>query len=204
MCHNFFERVLLRDSRLFPFLLRVDEDLAREAKEGRCLHCGGRLDCAAYPRKPRGGPRDLGEEYSSRLSFCCADCRRRLTPPSVRFLGRKVYLGAVVVLVSAMLQGPAPPRARRLRELFGVSARTLARWRDWWQTAFAQSAFWKAARGLLRSAADTATLPLSLLRCFGEPGEREPMAAALEFLSPITTASAKASRALRPGSGQAL
>ncbi|NLS97786.1 MAG: hypothetical protein GXX96_37065 [Planctomycetaceae bacterium] len=35
-------------------------------------------------------------------------CRKRTTPLSVRFLGRKVYLGAVVVLVAAMRQGPSP------------------------------------------------------------------------------------------------
>ena len=33
-----------------------------------------------------------------------------MTPPSVRFLGRKVYLGAVVILISAMRQGPTPRR----------------------------------------------------------------------------------------------
>jgi hypothetical protein len=38
-----------------------------------------------------------------RFSFCCDrdGCRNRATPPSVRFLGRKVYLGAVVMLISA-------------------------------------------------------------------------------------------------------
>jgi len=34
--------------------------------------------------------------------FCCAvdGCRSRATPPSLRFLGRKVYLAAIVVLVA--------------------------------------------------------------------------------------------------------
>ncbi len=187
MCHSFIERALLRDSRLYPWLLQIDQDLARTAKEGRCLRCGGRLDRASYPRKPRGGPDYLGGEYGSRLSFCCADCRRRLTPPSVRFLGRRVYLGAVVVLVSAMLHGATPPRAARLRELFGVSHRTLARWRTWWQTAFASSPFWKSVRGLLRSPANAALLPLSLLSCFGEPCTRDALVTALRFLSPMTT-----------------
>lgn len=193
MCHSFIEKVLLQDSRLYPWLLVLDKDLAGEAREGGCIWCGGRLDSAAYPRKPRGGPADLGGEYCWRLSFCCAEegCRRRVTPASVRFLGRKVYLGAVVVLVSAMLHGATPPRAARLRELFGVSARTLARWRDWWQTVFALSPFWKAARGLLRAAVDTAALPLSLLRCFGKAGARKPLVDALGFLAPITTTSAR-------------
>jgi len=182
--------MLLRDSQLYPWLMQVDCDLAQEAKGGGCLWCGERLDSAAYPRKPRGGPTDLAEGYSRRLSFCCADCRRRLTPPSVRFLGRRVYLGAVVVLVSAMLHGATPARAARLHELFGVSRRTLARWRDWWQRAFAPSAFWRAARGLLRSAADVATLPLSLLCSFEGRDDRDRLVATLRFLSPITTGSA--------------
>jgi len=190
VCHSFIERALLKDSALYALLHRVDEDLAREAKEGGCQRCGGRLDRAAYPRKPRGGPRDLGAEYDLRLSFCCAQCRRRLTPASVRFLGRKVYLGAVVVLLSAMLHGPTPPRAKRLRELLGVSVRTLERWRVWWQTTFVRSGFWKAARALLRSPVDVASLPLSLLTCFGGLGPREPLVAVLRFLSPITTACA--------------
>jgi len=201
VCHRFLEQVLLRDSQLYPWLMRLDCDLAQEAKDGGCIWCGGRLDRAAYPRKPRGGPADLVDGYGKRLSFCCAeeDCRRRVTPPSVRFLGRRVYLGAVVVLVSAMVHGATPPRAARLEELFGVSARTLARWRDWWRIAFPQSAFWKAARGLLRSTAEVATLPLSLLRSFGkldegaddEAGNRALLVTALRFLSPLTTASAK-------------
>lgn len=193
MLHNFMEKALVRDSALYPWLMQLDRDLAQEAKERGCPVCQGRLDSAAYPRKPRGGPDDLGDDYSRRLSFCCdtEGCRRRMTPPSVRFLGRRVYLGAVVVLLSAMLHGATPPRAARLRELFGVSARTLARWRLWWQTAFAQSTFFKAARGLLHSAPEVARLPLTLLRCFGPSDDRDEIIASLRFLSPITTASAK-------------
>ena len=46
------------------------------------------------------------EEYAERFSFCCAvdGCRKRATPPSLRFLGRKVYLATVVTLISAMLR----------------------------------------------------------------------------------------------------
>lgn len=192
MCHNWLAQVLLYDRRLYPLLLRFDRDLADEVHAAPCPQCGGRLDRADYPRKPRGGPKDLGEEYEERLSFCCAreGCRRRATPESVRFLGRKVYLGAMVVLVSAMIQGPTPPRAAQLRELFGVSGRTLVRWRAWWQTAFAESPFWKAARGRLRAPAGAALLPLSLLRAFTHGDEQERLVAALRFLAPVTTASA--------------
>jgi hypothetical protein len=39
-----------------------------------------------------------------------AKLRKRRTPPSFRFLGRKVYLGVEVVLISAMRQGATAAR----------------------------------------------------------------------------------------------
>ena len=112
---------LLFDATFWTFLFGIDQELAEEVRAEKCPSCGCHLHCANYPRKPRG-PRDLPEEYRYRLSFCCArdGCRKRVTPPSVRFLGRKVYLGAVVILVSAMRQGPTPRRVRELTELFHV------------------------------------------------------------------------------------
>jgi hypothetical protein len=44
---------------------------------------------------------EVRADHSSRLSFCCAECRKRTTSMSVRFLGRRVYLALAVVLVSA-------------------------------------------------------------------------------------------------------
>ena len=136
----------LVDKRFYHVLARIDRDLAALAREGGCKRCEGVLHSARFPRKPRGTPADLGGDGEWRASFCCAACRKRATPPSVRYLGRRVYLGAVVVLAAAMQQGPAPWRASRLRELFGVSLQTLARWRAWWQEAFVESSFWNAAK----------------------------------------------------------
>ena len=53
-----------------------------------------------------------------RLSFCCDrdGCRKRATPPSVRFLGPKGLLGVIVILISAMRQGPTPRRVRELSD----------------------------------------------------------------------------------------
>ena len=67
--------------------------------------CGGVLHSARYPRKPRGGPPELRQTDNSRLSFCCAQCRRRHTPRSVRYLGRRVYLATVVVFASRNAHG---------------------------------------------------------------------------------------------------
>jgi len=82
---------LPRGASFWTFLFRIDQDLAKMAQAEACPQCGGRLDCANYPRKPRG-PRNLPEQYRYRLSFCCDrdGCRKRVTPRSVRFLGRKV------------------------------------------------------------------------------------------------------------------
>ena len=125
---------LLADGRLYRVLQHFDEDLAAEQRAGGCLLCGAALHASSYPRKPRGVPRELIVEYGQRLSFCCArsGCRKRATPASLRFLGRKVYLAAVVVLITALRCGPTPARLQTLKELAGVDRRTVMRWRAWW------------------------------------------------------------------------
>ena len=179
--------LLLRDASFWDYLFRVDQDLAAQARQQGCS-CGGRLHGANYPRKPRGGSTPLPESYGYRLSFCCDrdGCRKRTTPPSVRFLGRKVFLGAVVVLVAAMRQGPSPPRVRELSELFGVDRRTIARWCDFWREHFPQTAFWKVMRGRFVRLA-IADLPRALFEAFIHGADsREEWRRLLEFLSPIT------------------
>jgi len=109
-------------------------------------------------------------------------------PPSVRFLGRRVYWGAVVVLVSAMRSGITVERASRLRECVGVSVRTLRRWRAWWLGTFVASEFWREARGRFASPVDEGALPASLIECFAA-GEPQRLILVLRFLSPLTTRS---------------
>jgi hypothetical protein len=179
---------LPRDASFWLFLFSVDQDLAETARKEGCP-CGGCLHRANYPRKPRGGPEDLPEQYRRRLSFCCDrdGCRKRVTPPSVRFLGRKVYLGAVVVLVAAMRQGPSPRRVRELSALFGADRRTIARWQVLWREHFPQTPFWKVARGRLVPAIEIVTLPRSLLEAFvHNDDDQEGWGRLLRFLSPIT------------------
>lgn len=181
---------LPRDASFWLFLFSIDQDLAETTRKGACP-CGGRLHCANYSRKPRGGPDKLPEAYRQRLSFCCArdGCRKRVTPPSVRFLGRKVYLGAVVVLVSAMRQGPSPRRIRELSRLFGADRRTIIRWQVFWREHFPQTPFWKVARGRLVPAVEIVTLPLSLIEAFVQSDDdHQGWGKLLRFLSPITIA----------------
>ena len=199
---------LLTRSSLYPILLRLEEETAAAAKALGCP-CGGTLHRAYYRRKPRGAPPEVegNAAYRRRLSFCCAvdGCRRRTTPPSVLFLGRKVYFGAVVTLVSVLRHGASPVRLSRLRKLVGASARTVRRWRQWWLANFVESAFWRGSRGRLRLPLDESRLPLSLLEtleaqeeerklvllaAFGAQEEDLGLVLLLRFVSPLTMSSA--------------
>jgi hypothetical protein len=188
-----FEMSLLKlfaDATFYHVLERIDAELAEVTRRARCPRCQGALHKASYPRKPRGGPADLPASYGVRASYCCAveGCRGRATPPSVRFLGRRVYLGAVVVLASALQHGVSAFRVRRLNELFGASRQTLLRWRSWWLEAFAASRFWQSLRGRLMPAVDETTLPRSLVERFIESDvEGGGLAALLGVLWPIST-----------------
>jgi hypothetical protein len=93
-----------------------DLRIAERAKACGCPRCGGILDWASFPRKPRGIA-GLGEER--RLSLCCRVCRRRVTPASARFLWKKVYALLAVAL-------------EPVKRLIGVDRRTVGRWRQFW------------------------------------------------------------------------
>lgn len=142
---------LLTDSRLFSFIERIDQDAIASAAASPCPHCGGPLDRADYPRKPRGLPSGGGVLYGRRPSLCCRKdgCRRRRTPPMVGLLGRRIYVAAVVVLVAACCQGPTPPRLQVLEEAIGVSPRTVRRWITWWREVFPVTATWQRLKGML-------------------------------------------------------
>ena len=168
-------RTIFEDASFPSALLALDDEMAEAAQRAGCPYCGGRLDSARYPRKPRGGLWALGPEHDFRHSFCCAreGCRRRVTPPSVRFLGRRVYLGAVVVLATALAQGDAAWVVSRLTRLLGIGRRTLVRWRRWWRLDIAADKRLEEARGDFMPVPDFSALPGSLLERFaGEPSVR--------------------------------
>ena len=164
---------LLGDARLYQLLLRMDVDLAREAQGQRCVFCGGPLHVSNYPRKPRGEEllRALSDAYALRLSFSCGEegCRRRTTPPSVRFLGRRVYLAAIVVLVTGLRHGATGSRAAALGAHISsrISRQTLSRWVDRWRATFPATRCWGALRGFFSPS--SSSLPMSLLARVG-PG----------------------------------
>ena len=122
------------------------------------------------------------------MSFCCAvdGCRARATPPSVRFLGRKVYSGAVVILAAAMQHGPSKARVVQLEALLGIGRRTLVRWRRWWTEAFRTSRFWQDLRGRFVPGLDESALPLAMLEQLADAADG-PVVALLRLLRPIST-----------------
>jgi hypothetical protein len=171
-------------------LEEVDADLAEAERVKGCRHCSaGKLHRADYKRKPRGVP--SWPEEPKRISFCCDQegCRRRHTPPSVRFLGRRVYGGVVAVLFPAMVAGLKPERVARIRQALGLKLdrRTLERWRQWWLGRFVQSRFWKEARARFMPPLCPKTLPRSLCLSFAVAERRDRLLELLRFLSPITT-----------------
>ena len=176
---------LLRDPAFCKLLEKVDFDLTVKVQNQGCQHCQGCLHRSDYQRKPRGGP-----DWDRRYSLCCSreGCRKRMTPPSVRFLGRKVYTAVVVILLSAMMYGLQKKRMKRLQDELGVDRRTLNHWRTWWKERFVQSVFWKAKRALFRRPVDTETMPVGLITAFAAHNDQG-LLNLLIFLSPITTGS---------------
>jgi hypothetical protein len=145
---------LLKKTSLFHLLYLIDLDLAALKREGRCPHCGGPLHQANYRRKPRGGPVEIPEECCIRQSLCCGSegCRKRCAVESCLFMGRRVYWRSVILVVMALRQKrPESSSAGELVRMFGISRKTLMRWFDYFQEAYARSMEWQRARGRLSS-----------------------------------------------------
>jgi hypothetical protein len=167
-------------------LLRIDEEAAEKTRAAGCP-CGDVLHSANYPRRPRGVASEMRGAFSKRFSFCCArdGCRTRATPPSVRFLGRRVYVGPVVVLASALRQGVTARRAAYLCSHLGVSRAALERWRHWWLETLVETPFWRSVAGFFATPPDASQLPCALLERFlGAPEAK--LVAMLKLLSPLS------------------
>lgn len=178
MCHD-----VLQDPTFFRFLSRIDQEFAAETRAGRCPGCSGPLHVSDYPRKPRGCPAAVREEYSKRLSFTCGRCDARSTSPSVRFAGRRVYLAVVLMLASP----PGSSSGRALCDLLSIPARTLQRWRTWWREDVPLTPFWQSMCERFMPPVRITRLPLSLLERFDVGEMTDRLAQALRFIAPLST-----------------
>lgn len=191
-----FDEVVL-GSEFFERLLKLDAEIAEEVRRGRCPVCGGPLHRGDYVRKPRPARgMAISDAHARRFSLCCGreGCRRRATPPSLRFLGRRVYVEAAVVAACVIARAMA--RARAIWAATGVPARTVRRWRSWWSGPFTSTAVFAqlSARFVVL---DPATLPSALLK-HGTVSVPEGLALIATWLAPITTISVRdGSRFLR-------
>lgn len=169
----------------------MDEVIAAAVAAGRCRHCEGPLHRGDYRRKPRGALlAAAGEAFTRRHSLCCGrrGCRRRALPPSLRFLGRRVYLEVVVVVASMIAQAVAMT-ARTAITATGVPLRTLRRWSTWWRETFPRLPVWVELRArFIPPPPNEAELPRSLLARLGAE-DAETVLLAARYLAPATTTS---------------
>jgi len=182
-----FDEVVL-GSEFFEGLARADAEIAALARASRCPHCRGPLHVSNYGRKPRGGLVAVaGESQVVRFSLCCGQegCRRRATPPSIRFLGRRVYLEAVVIVASVL---GMVERARKRAPIAGVPSRTVGRWLAWWSGPFVKTAVFAALRVRFVTSLAPKLLPRVLVeRLRGAADDRVERLSRL--LGPLTTTS---------------
>ena len=173
---------------IYDVLLKIDKEIAAETRDKGCPSCGGVLHSACYPRKPQDIHLSSSKDKTIRFSLCCSvdNCRKRITPHSVRFLGRKRYLSLTLVLVTAMSQGLIQKRLDELAKLVGVSHRTMTRWKAWWQKIFPSSGFWKYNKSLFISALDSGSLCKELVEHFTSHCVVTGLIDLLRFISPMT------------------
>lgn len=161
-------------ARVLQVLARRDEAHAQAVRAARCPHCGGPLHAAHYLRKAWGAGPVAGPPPEAALrkrwSWCCGrrGCRRRVTPESWRFHGRRFYVAPVVLVLAAQATGAAVATTGWERP----DRRTVGRWREWWRVVFARSRRWLEllAHGM---AVPVSRLPGALVAATG-PG-RQPL-----------------------------
>jgi len=183
MSHKLFHHSNLSNARIWDFLKQVDAAEAAACRAAGCPHCGGALHSATYPRKPHGLAAELRDD-ARRFSLCCSVCRRRVKPASVRFFGRRFYVGALFLLVSALaLAGGV--RLQTIARRWRIPSPTLRRWRRWWRETFPLTPEWAAKRGELVAAPEEPP-PRRLLRIMRGWGLRARLLRSLVWLMPWT------------------
>lgn len=179
-------------------LFEIDVAAALAVQAGRCSRpgCGGRLDVANFPRKARGISDSAASagRYDSRLSLCCSVCRRRATPPSVRFLGRFVYVMRLMVAWAASRSSAST--ASTPTGASAPSRQTTKRWAGYWGERVAQDTRMALLVGaLLVSSGPVAPNLVVALMGAAQGEEAERAETTHRLLSPLTTATVPPERA---------
>jgi len=177
---------LLIDTSFYNSLLALDKLIAEQVKQVNCQFCQANLNQSHYSRKPKGVPAGLDDNYSLRFSYCCAreGCRKRFTPPSMRFLSRKVYCSVVIIVIFLLSPQSDESRIDKFNQLLGteLSVETLRRWRRYWVKTVTQSHTFKRAAFVQDL---SPSLPSSLLNLF-QQDEKSSLKMGLKWLLPLT------------------
>lgn len=187
MSHKF-----LFNASFHTLLIAIDRELAEAVRQKGCA-CGGVLHQSNYPRSPNGLSAEFRAAYEERFSFCCHDCRRRATSPSVRYFGRRRYPGPLVLLISALMGSINEYRRSQIKRHFGISVSesTWKRWRRWWREIFVKTSFWKQARSFILIPQEVTNITRQILTAF--PGNIDTrIILALKFMAPITAGDLRA------------
>lgn len=157
---------LIKKKNLFSHLYKIDKNTAERYRQLPCPHCGGQLYFSNYMRKPRGEPEDVPEKYFLQFSLCCGTegCRKRLIPPSCRFLGRKVYWFAVILCVLTDWQNTNEKiTVSEWSIKTGISRHTIKRWLAFFRDTFPASQTWRLLRGRISACVRNRNLPSDLI-----------------------------------------
>jgi hypothetical protein len=155
---------LLKKKSFFHRLYIIDKNIAKQYREMPCPHCGGTLHFANYLRKPRGEFKRLPERFLLRFSLCCCEegCRKRLAPPSCRFLDRKVYWYVAILIIVSEYQNKNI-NVFNLAKRFEISRNTITRWIHFYQDIFPSSSQWQRIRGQVAAVIKNNELPSNLV-----------------------------------------
>jgi hypothetical protein len=139
---------ILTDPSFPSFLAKIDAEIAELFRDQGC-NCGGKLHRSNFLRSLGFGLTEESDKAARvRYSFSCAEdgCRKRMTPPSLRFIHGKWFLSVVIIFMSALQHGLTGERRAELIRHLGVSNQMINRWRKWWQETFVKSAMWRTWR----------------------------------------------------------
>jgi len=157
---------LIKKKNLFSDLYEIDKNTAERYRQLPCPHCGGPLYFSNYMRKPRGEPENVPEKYFIQFSLCCGTegCRKRLMPPSCRFLGRKVYWFAIILCILTDLQNTSEKITVSDWSIqTGISRNSIKRWLAFFHDTFPASQTWRRLRGRISACVMNSNLPSSLI-----------------------------------------
>lgn len=178
---------VLKNKSFFHHLYTIDKEIAEHCRKMPCPYCNGPLYFANYLRKLRGARDGLPEEYFTRFSLCCGreGCRHRVTPPSCRFMDRKVYWHGVILIIVSTWQQNKASSIFKLSKLSDVTRNTIKRWILFYQDIFPSSRQWLRVRGLIPAFIKNNELPSSLINYFLsiKSCAEDALAACLKFLS---------------------